>query len=428
MSVEASRDVSGARAGRLFFGWWVVFTGFVSLAFGASALLFFPFGVFIRPLSAEFGWSIPQIAFALTLVSYTIVVASPLQGLLLDKFGVRRVVLPSSVAFAAGFALMSLLPANLAVYYAGVVVLAVLGIGIYPGAYAKAAAGWFDRRLGVAVGIVSAGGGVGAAILPTLTQHVISAAGWRTAYLTLGGLSFLAVFVPGFFLLRNQASDLGLGKDGDMSAAASPATGAIADHQGYTLREALTHKDFICICCTFFLLGLVTTGMLANQVPMLISMGYSAQTAALVQSTFGVALIVGRFLAGYLLDRFFAPYVMIGFLLGPIAALIIYASAPAGDIVFLCSFLIGLAVGAEFDVIAYFTGRYFGRKAYGKIYGAFYSFFMLGSGLGSVAFALARDNWGGYGPGLWTLAAIAVASCVALALVGPYPNLATKRD
>ena len=155
---------------------------------------------------------------------------------------------------------------------------------------------------------------------------------------------------------------------------------------------------------------------------MLIEKGLEPHRAALVQSVFGIALIVGRLLCGYLLDRFFAPHVMMAFLMGPIAALAIYATAPATDIVFLCSALIGLAVGAEFDVLAYFTGRYFGRRAYGKFYAAFYAMFMLGAGLGAVTFALARSSFGGYEPGLWAFGGITTLALGLLALLGPYPQ------
>ncbi|MGO4339683.1 MFS transporter [Labrys sp. KB_33_2] len=407
----------------IFRGWWVVAVGVLGQGFGTTALLFFALSVFITPLSAEFAWPVAQVASVTTLIAWTIVVASPLQGLLVDHFGVRRVLLPSSAVFAAGFASLYFLPPSLPVYCVVVVLLVLVGVGTYPASYAKAAAGWFDKRLGLAIGIVSAGSGLGATILPTLAQYWIAGHGWRSAFALLGGLSVLLTFVPALFLLRNHASDLQQGKDGLGTNVLSAKTVAAADWRGFTLRQVLTQKNFLCAAIAFLLLGAFTTGLLANQVPMLISFGHSAERAAHVQSAFGIALILGRLLGGYLLDRIFAPHLMIGFVVGPIIALLIYTTAPTGNIVFLCSFLVGLAIGAEADVMAYFIMMYFGRFAYGKIYGVLYSVFYFGAGAGTYVLAQALARWGGYAPGLWVLIGTALLACAALVCVDRHPRL-----
>ena len=126
-------------------GWLVAAAGLFCLTFGPSSLLVTGFGVFVHPLASAFHWSVGQVSFAVSLIALTVMVISPLQGVLLDRFGARRVILLSIPCFSAGLAAMHWLPANIGVYYLAWVVLPILAIGLWPGSYLKTVSGWFEK-------------------------------------------------------------------------------------------------------------------------------------------------------------------------------------------------------------------------------------------------------------------------------------------
>ncbi len=412
----------GEQAGRrFFFGWWVVLASFVGLCLGAASMGVFGIGVFIRPLEAEFGWSRAQISFAAAIITYTIVLISPLQGYLIDRFGVRRVVLTSIPIFSVTLALLYFQGPDIRLFYLAWVVIMGFGTGFLNGSYNKVTAAWFDRRLGLAVGIVSAGQGAGAAIVPVLGQFLIAHYGWRLAYVGLGLVTLLVTFTVNLLFLHDPA-DKGFTLGDSLEAVKGR-----GEAGGYRLRECLHLPSFWLTAADFFLLGSMSTGIATHQVPMLIDRGLTPQNAANVQSLFGVALIVGRLGVGYLMDRIHAPYVAMASLLGPVLGLALYALGAAGGAAVACAVLIGFGIGAEFDVLGFIIARYFGRKAYGKLYGVLFSVFLIGGGIGAAGLGIVRTNTGTYDPGLWAVAAGTLIALLLLGRLGPYARFAAQR-
>ena len=130
---------------------------------------------------------------------------------------------------------------------------------------------------------------------------------------------------------------------------------------------------------------------------------------------------MGQLVAGFLLDWIFAPYVMIVTLLGPIAGLFMYARGSTGDLAFVWSAFIGFGVGAEFDVLGYLIPRYFGRQAFGKLYGTLLAVFQFGGGIGAAVLGVVRTYHGNYTPGLWGIAMTTFLALLLFATLGPYP-------
>jgi predicted MFS family arabinose efflux permease len=131
--------------------------------------------------------------------------------------------------------------------------------------------------------------------------------------------------------------------------------------------------------------------------------------------------LLGRLAAGALLDRLFAPFVMVAVCIGGMAACLIYSTGALGNAVFLAAALLGLLVGAEFDVLGYLVRRYFGAVAFGKIYGSIFAVFQLGGALGAAAFAYSHAAFGGYRQGLYAAALVLVASAAVFAVLPRYP-------
>ena len=133
----------------------------VGLAFGPSVIANLTVTAYITPIEQEFGWLRSDVSFAFSLVAYMIVVVSPLQGMLVDRFGPRRVVLTSIPLFALSLAAIYLTPENIYVYYFLWALVPIAGLGLWPLGYLQAVTPWFDRKFGLALGCANAGIGVG---------------------------------------------------------------------------------------------------------------------------------------------------------------------------------------------------------------------------------------------------------------------------
>lgn len=371
----------------------------VGLVFGPSTFLLFLFGVFVEPLSRTFGWSKPSILFAATIVSLMIMVISPIQGYLIDRFGTRPIVLASSVTFALGLGGMYFLSGNIVGFYVMYAVLPLLGIGLWPVSYLRVVSTWFERRLGLAIGIANGGIGLGAALLPPVITFAILNGSVQWAYVSLGVIVMLIV-LPINALFLHEAKK---------APAAQGTRAAIAEETG-DFKTLVKTRAFIVLALAFFLLGFVNTGLVTNQISLLIDGGLTPQNAAFVQSVFGIAVLLGRFLTGVLLDYVPAKRLMSAVCLGGALACLIYASAPVGGLVFLSAILIGMVYGAEFDVLSYIIKRSFGLAAFGRIYGTIFAVFQLGAALGATLLPLSRTHFLSYAPGLMVYAVTLLAS------------------
>ena len=300
------------RAASSYFGSLVIFAAFIGMVFGPASVLVYSFGVFVGPIEQTFGWTRGQISIAATIIVFVSVITQPIQGILVDRYGVRRVALISVPIFCASIAGLYFIPANIAVFYGAWVAVTLCGMALWNGSYNKVMAAWYDRKLGMAVGVIGAGQGVGAALVPLFCQTLVTHVGWRGAYVGLALITLVMTFTFNYLFLYNEPADKGLLPDGD--GVASRAERILPE--GLTFKEALKERPFWIMAVCFFLLGTMTTTIVAHLIPMLVDRGIPPQTAVLSMSAFGIAVILGRICAGLSLDYFYAPWVLIGFMTG----------------------------------------------------------------------------------------------------------------
>jgi MFS family permease len=405
--------------GGLFFGWWVVMASAVGLATGIASINLFSFGVFQQPLMQEFGWTRTEVSLVLAVGTLVTFFTSPFVGSLIDAHGARRVALPSIAAL--GLALISLywLTPNLWHFYLVFALLPIIGAGTSSVSYARVVTRWFERRRGAALGLALTGVGLGGAIIPRLSQWLIAEFGWRIGYAGLGLVCLLVTLPISFVLLRDSPQERGLLPDGDL---APPQHSTAAALVGATRAEALRSRVFWMMLAAFLVLGAAIGGVMLQFVPILVAHGVGAGEAAAMASGIGVSIVVGRVLAGWLLDRFFAPWVAIAFLIGPVVGVALLAGGASGSTALAAGALLGLAAGAEVDVIAYLVGRYFGTRSYAELYGYQYAVWTLGSGFAPVVTAAVYDRTGDYDPALWAYVVCLVLAALLLSLLGRYPR------
>jgi MFS family permease len=383
----------------------------VGLALGPSVIANLTVTGYIPAIEREFGWLRSDVSFAFSLVAYMIVVMSPLQGFLVDRFGSRRVVLTSIPLFALSLAAIYFTPANIYVYYLLWAIVPVAGLGLWPLGYLQAVTPWFDRKLGLALGSANAGIGVGSLALPYLViTPMIAAYGWREAVVVIALLVlFVSWPVVAYCVREPSAADIAARKHS-----------AAAKSFGLPLRQAAREPTFWMLNLGFFLLGVTATSLVTQQVPLLRDAGWTAAETTQLQITFAFGLLFARVAVGFVIDHIFAPRVMTTVSIGGAVACVLYALYP--DLGYVSALLIGFLLGAEFDVLAFLIKRYYGNVAYGRVYGVIFGVFYLGSAVGIWGLPKLRELSAdlSYDNGLYAAAVILVVSAVLMAFMPKY--------
>lgn len=399
MAQRAVQDGTVAADGEFDRGWPVLLAATIGVGLGTTGLPFYSFGQFVRPLAATFHWNRGEISGGVLCLMIGTVLISPLVGRAVDRLGVRAVALSSQLGLAIGFLLLSLVGAHVWSFYAAWLALSVLGAGTSPIVWTRAIAGWFVRRRGFALGIMLSGTGLVAIIAPVLVNAIIGAAGWRSAYRVLAVV--LAAGMPITFALLRMP-------DERMTAAPPTGTGATA---------AMRSAPFRRICIGFVLISIAVAGLIVHLPALLVDHGLTPAGAAATLAWLGYAIIVGRLALGLLMDRL--PPHLIGaafVLLAGVASLLLAGGAAP----WLAVLLLGLAAGAEVDLLAFLVSRIFGLRHYAQIYGWGMSAFTAGAGIGPLVAGTLHDRTGSYTAALFIFALAIIGAAALVASLGRF--------
>jgi MFS family permease len=399
---------------QIFYGWWVVLASTIGLFWGVPITVY-SFSVFFKPLMQEYhaGRAAVSLAFTLKLVAAALC-AAPI-GWLTDRYGARRVILTSTGFFCSILLASRLFSGSIGQFYCFYVLLGFCVGGVGPIPYGSLVSRWFDRLRGLALGLTMLGIGLGAVIMPSLAQALISRFGWKSAYSILGASALLICWPVVARVIKESPEDLGLLADG--TSAKTDSIAAVG--QGLAAREAWHTRDFWLMAFAFTLVSASVQGCVVHMAPMLSDRKLGTQAAALGSSLIGAAVMIGRIGTGYLLDRTFAARL----------ASILFAVAASGiallwlgtrTAAFAGAFLVGLGLGAEVDLIPYLASRYFGLRDFGTVYSSLFAAFAIAGALGPLIMGAGFDRTGTYsGPLVGFFLAILLAT-VLMTRLGPY--------
>ncbi len=421
-SAAATAGIAEDREFRL--GWKVLLAGILGVACGASPIPYNVIGFTVDPIITEMGWTRVQILTPISIFGVIASLLAPFFGWMADRFGVRPVALASLFAFGVAFAAVSLTPqgagrSTLTTYYALWVVIGLVGIGSTPVTWSRAINLWFFRHRGLALGILLLGTSLAAMVVPKLAVWAISTYGWREMYLVVAALPLLVALPVAYFLFREP------------SAAERPAAIVSGDGRltGVGLVRALKDYRFWLIWLSIACIAMAFGGFFINLPAMLGDQQIGADDAASVMGILGIGIFAGRLITGALLDRFWQGWVAFPLLCLPaISCIIMQGDAPTLPLAMLAGFLLGFAAGAESDLIAYLTGRYFGMAHYGKVYGMLYMPFGLFSAISPIVYARVRDVSGSYDPILQVALFGFLVGGALLLLLGRYPELGVPEE
>ncbi len=397
-------------------GWPIVTAAMFGIALGLSPMPFYTIGIFAPILAREFHWTFAQIFAGITCTTAAVIVASPAVGMAADRFGVRPVALTSVVLFGLCFMALGLGNGSLPLYYATWLMAALLGAGTLPITWTRAVNNGFHSGKGLALGLSLLGTGLFGYFIKPLAAWFIADFGWRGAYVAIGALPLAISWPIGLLFFRDPGQ--GVIDPRERHAAARLQASRTP---GLTLRATLGEWRFWLLAACFIALAFAVGGLIPNMENILKIAGFAHPDIVRLTSLIGLSVIVGRILGGWLIDRLWAPAVAAVLLGAPAMACMILAGAALDYRAAVVSIgLIGLAAGAEYDLLAFLVARYFGMKSYGSIYGALYSCFALGAGVGPVVFGANFDRTQGYAESLHLAAGLFIVPALAMLLLGRY--------
>lgn len=407
---------------KVFYGWWVALTAALGLFLNTATIIVFSFGFFAKAMGQEFHVGRAKISLAFTIHNLTSALCIPLAGRLVDRYGPRRVLLPFTALLGLILVYSRFLSPAIWQLYVFYFALGVVSGGAGAMPYTDVVSHWFDRRRGLALSVMMLGMGLGAIAIPSVAQRLVATFGWRLAY-TVFGLSILLIPMPVVAaFLKERPEPMGLLPDGaaDGAGEANISTQAATNDIGLTVHDAIRTSEFWTMVCVLFLVTASVHACFIHLPAILTDRGSSARLAAFASSLFGVGLFLGRVGCGYLLDQFFAPRVAAMLFAAVAIGIAFLGFGHAVWAACIAAGLVGLGIGAEVDIIAYLTSRYFGLRSYGAIFGWIWAVFGVAGGLGAYLMGLGFDKTGSYVVPLIGFFCAAVVATLLIATLGPY--------
>lgn len=386
-------------------GWRVVAGAAAGVFVSFASIVVYTFGVFLKPLTQEFGWSRESVSLAFGIAAMTVAACSPPLGMLLDRFGPLPVILPCIAIFGASYASLNWLTPNLWHLYLVFFVIGIVANGTAQMAYSRAVSTWFDKRRGLALALLMTGGAIGGILLPGVAQWLIGAIGWRGAFLCMG-TGVLLIGLPIAALTIREHPER-------RHASQHPSAGA-------GVRTALRSRAFWLVAAALFLVSFGQNGALTHMPAMLTDHGVGPAAAAMAVSVLGAASLVGRLGTGWLLDRFYAPRISLFLLLVAAAGVFLLSTASSAWQGYAAAALIGLGLGGEADVTPYLIAKYFGLRSFTTLYGFTWTAYAIAGGLGPVLMGRAFDMSDSYASLLIVLGLLTVAAASLMAFMPPY--------
>jgi MFS family permease len=376
------------------------------MAVATPAILMQPLGLFLKPMTGEFGWTRTQFSSIIAIAALCNALIVPIAGYLVDRFGAPRIIAIGTLIGCSAYAALSL--ASSYTMFIAIMTIAVIGgnLASYP-AFMGLAQRWFDQNLGRALAITSTGLAVGVASASYVITRAIAQQDWRAAFVSVGIAALVIGLTNLVFFIRDTPVPI---KDED-------ATKANGETLSLTLSEAVRTRDFWLYGSSFTLIIFAVVACNVHLPAMLSDRGATPQLIGSIVGTGAAGSLFGRLFTGMLLDRFSVRNVAVVFLAGQVVGFL--ALRDGLQWVLPASFLLGAVQGAEIDIMGFVIARRFGRLAYGRIFGTCFGITLIGAIIGPLAMGTIFDQTGSYDLGLVLLPIVPVIAFGLLCLVKP---------
>jgi sugar phosphate permease len=391
----------GNLAGRRpFYGWLIVGVIFLGGMFN-SGLSLWGIGIFVGPMEDDLGWSRATFFGALSLRGIIAGLLSPFVGPLLDsRRGPRLLLIGGSVVLGLSIAALHWVNEVWQFYLLFGVFGAVAMVGSSQMVGEVVLPKWFVRRRGRAMAISSMSTPISGMIIPALLQVLISAFGWRDAWLILG-LTGLVLLVPLALLVKTTPEEMGLRPDGDpegvpVRTAGNVRVAAYTDEVSLTRGEALRTRSFWVLLLAMSLFSLHSQGFQQNWMPYFQDQGFSVATGTAAIAVYGIFSTFARLFWGLMAERFYITSLMaVGTTITAVTVLVLLNATTVG-VLFLYVSLQAMTLGGQFLLQPLAVANLFGRAHLGAIRGIMRPFITFSSAAGPLVIAAMYDAQGSY--------------------------------
>ncbi|HEX9820448.1 MAG TPA: MFS transporter [Methylomirabilota bacterium] len=387
---------------------WIVL-GALTLCLLASTGIRAVFGVYIKPMEAEFGWSRGALSGAAALSLLLLGAVGPFAGRLADRWGPRRVIVLSLTLLGLGSIASAFVQSLWHIYLTAGVLMAVGAGGAALSTGSTVVARWFESRRGVAMGLAAGGMSAGQLIVIPLATVLTLWFGWRWSFLWLG-VGLLVLVVPiGAWLIRNLPEERGVRPLGATGPSQTAAQMAVARQAGrVSVSEAAQTAPFWLLMSTFFVCGYTSNGMvLTHFMPHALEHNFSAMEASAALGVMGAMNIVGTIGSGWLCDRFGrrGPLATYYFVRGVALLFLLYVwNVPS---LHFWAALFGLNYISTVPPTTTLTANIYGRYSVGELSGWIFFAHQVGSALGAALAGWIYEWSGSYSPAFVSAAVMA---------------------
>ncbi len=381
----------------------------VGTLFGSTILPMMALGLLLLPMTGEFGWSRTSFSLGMSAMMLGGSLSAPVLGPLVDRLGVRPMIIGGTVLVGLMTMALSLQTGALWQFLGGFAVLGALGSTAV--GYAKVLGALFNKHRGKALAIFGVESSLAGALAVPLIQWLLVNHGWRGVFVGMGAI--ILATVPLLWLWLQEP---------DAPAVAPGA--AVGEVPGVRLAEALRGRQFWFITLAGFLAIIPAIGMLPHMIPYMLSRGVEMNSAVGMVTLLSVAMAVGTLAGGWCLDRFdtakvAAPFSLLSTL--GLAGLLFLSGGGAGLAILAASTaLIGFAGGAKRPMGTFFQLRFFGLRDFGGIIGVQAPFLALGMGIAPPLVGFCYDRLGRYEPALLAMVGMMAVTIVLYLALGPY--------
>ena len=396
-------------------GWKLAIACFIGFSF--FSIMSSSLGVFMAPLSAEFGWSRTLLSSGIAVAAVAVMILSPFFGILIDRYGSRKVAMPGIVAAAIAISSFGFANGSTTQWILLWGVYAVVSISVKTTVWTAAIVGSFKAAQGMALGVILTGGATAQAVIPPLANWLIDELGWRMAYVALGcgwgGFTLLLCY----FFLHDAHSRKPAGTTAETRRRER------LDLPGLTISQAWRDLALWRIGISTLLVMLLTIGLLIHQVPILIAAGVPKANAAWLASLAGIAGITGKLASGFLLDYFRPNWVGGLTLFATALTFLLLLEGARTPVLIVCAMIVsGYSAGSNLQIVSYLTARYGGLRNFGLIYGVITSLVAFGSGVGPMVAGFVYDMTHAYTAFLFAGAIGCVLCGILLMTLPAYPR------
>ena len=414
---------------RFFYGWVIVAT--MSIVTVAQTAEFNPvLGVFLKPITEEFGWSRATFAGAITVGTMIGGLLAIGIGPLLDKVGPRWILFIGF--FILGWAIVGLAAVGaLWHFYLLMASSRAVVSGVIAIATGVVISKWFIRKRGRAMALATTGTRLGNAFMPLYVQLVLAAFGWRTATVALGVFTWAITLLPTGLFLRRQPEDMGLLPDGDPPREGPPTSGGGENNEttevSFTLRQALRTRSFYLILFTSAALFFGGAGINFNLFPFFTDQGIEPNAAVMVLTVWSLLSAIGGLAMGLIAERVHVRFAMSATIFLVALGIGLLSLTDSLKMAYIFAIFHGLTFGGVPMLQQLVWADYFGRRSQGAIRGFVTPVQMTFNALGPLTATLIFDITGSYVPIFRVFMVFYILASVSMLIALP-PILRTRES